>query len=100
MIGGGDGGVVREINKHRGVEEVHVCEIDQRVIEVAKKYLPSMAVGFDHQNVQVHNEDGAEFLTKHRSYFDVIITDSSDPIGKTKFAVLAVTDLKILFINS
>ena len=44
-----------------------------------------MAVGFDHQNVQIHNEDGAEFLTKHDSYFDVIITDSSDPIGKTQF---------------
>ena len=82
MIGGGDGGVLREINKHCSVDEVHICEIDQRVIEVAKKYFPTMAVGFDRQDVQVHNEDGAEFLTKHQSYFDVIITDSSDPIGK------------------
>lgn len=85
VVGGGDGGVVREINKHSGVEEVHVCEIDQRVIEVAKEYLPSMGVGFNHENVQMHFEDGAEFLTKYHSYFDVIITDSSDPIGKQNF---------------
>ena len=82
MIGGGDGGVVREVIKHSGVEEVHICEIDERVIEVAKKYLPTMAVGFEHQNVKVHTKDGAEFSAKHHSYFDVIITDSSDPIGK------------------
>ena len=81
MIGGGDGGVVREVNKHSGVEEVHLCEIDERVIEVSKKYLPTMSVGLDHQNVQVHTEDGAKFSAKHQSYFDVIITDSSDPIG-------------------
>ena len=87
MIGGGDGGVVREVNKHHGVEEVHICEIDQRVIEVAKKYLPTMAVGFDHQNVQIHNEDGAEFMAKYQSYFDIIITDSSDPIGKPYFTI-------------
>ena len=82
MIGGGDGGVVHEVNKHSSVEEVHVCEIDERVIETAKKYFPTMAVGFDHHNVKVHNEDGAKFAAKHHSYFDVIITDSSDPIGK------------------
>ena len=82
MIGGGDGGVLRELNKHSSVEEVHVCEIDERVIEVAKKYLPTMAVGFEHQNVKVHIEDGVKFTAKHHSYFDVIITDSSDPIGK------------------
>ena len=54
----------------------------QCVIEVSKKYLPFMAVGYSNPKVQVHIEDGAEFLTKHLSSFDVIITDSSDPVGE------------------
>ena len=82
MIGGGDGGVLREVIKHDCVEEVHLCEIDTRVIEVSKKYLPTMSVVFDHPKVHVHNKDGAEFLKENdKPYFDVVITDSSDPIG-------------------
>lgn len=74
--------MLREITKHECVEEVHLCEIDPKVIEVSKKYLPNMSVGFDNPKVHVHNKDGAEFLREHsKSYFDIIITDSSDPIG-------------------
>ncbi|XP_065889956.1 spermidine synthase-like [Dysidea avara] len=90
VIGGGDGGVLREVIKHDCVEEVHLCEIDTRVIEVSKKYLPTMSVVFDHPKVHVHNKDGAEFLKENdKPYFDVVITDSSDPIGPAKslFAV-------------
>lgn len=81
VIGGGDGGVLREIARHKGVEEIVICEIDEDVINVSKKYLPSLARGYDDPRVKVHVMDGAEFLANHMDYFDVIITDSSDPVG-------------------
>ena len=54
----------------------------QEVIEVSKKYFPSMACGFDNPELCVHNRDGAEFMSSKQEAFDIIITDSSDPIGK------------------
>ena len=66
---------------------IHVVHISssflcQRVIELSKQYLPSMAVGYSDPRVKVHVQDGAEFLVDNKSSFDVIITDSSDPIGR------------------
>ncbi|KAJ1973928.1 putrescine aminopropyltransferase [Dimargaris verticillata] len=81
VIGGGDGGVVREVVKHESVEEVVQCEIDEVVITVSKKYLPTLAIGYEHPKVSVHIGDGVKFLANHSEEFDVIITDSSDPVG-------------------
>jgi spermidine synthase len=81
VIGGGDGGVLREVAKHPGVEEIFECEIDEGVILVSKKYLPSLAKGYDDPRVQVKIMDGAKFMEENQESFDVIITDSSDPIG-------------------
>ncbi len=101
-MGGGDGGVLREVAKHPTVDEIHICEIDevikikeyhvklmsflvivsQRVIEIAKEYLPEMSVGYDNPKVRVHVHDGSEFLLHNTEKFDVIITDSTDPIGE------------------
>lgn len=81
VIGGGDGGCLREVAKHKGVEEIWICEIDQMVIDVSKKYLPQLAKGFDDKRVKVFVEDGCKFLEKYKNEFDVIIVDSSDPIG-------------------
>ncbi len=53
----------------------------QRVIEVCKEYLPSLAVGFSNPKVRVHIQDGLEFMKNNVETFDVIITDSSDSIG-------------------
>ena len=53
----------------------------QRVVELSKQYLPQLSCGFSDSRVAVHYQDGAEFMTQHMSQFDVIITDSSDPIG-------------------
>ena len=78
VIGGGDGGVLREISRHACVEEIVICEIDKDVIEVSKKYLPSLAKGYDDPRVTVHVMDGAKFMEENRDSFDVIITDSSD----------------------
>ncbi|CAN6651798.1 hypothetical protein TRVA0_025S01266 [Trichomonascus vanleenenianus] len=81
VIGGGDGGVLREVVKHEGIEEAVLCDIDEAVPRVSKKYLPSMAVGFQHPKVKVHIGDGFKFLEEYKNTFDVIITDSSDPEG-------------------
>jgi spermidine synthase len=81
VIGGGDGGVLREIAKHPSVEEIFICEIDKDVIDYSKKYLPSLAVGYEDPRVTVKIMDGAKFMEENQASFDVIITDSSDPIG-------------------
>eukprot|EP00545_Synedropsis_sp_CCMP1620_P001525 CAMPEP_0119008010 /NCGR_PEP_ID=MMETSP1176-20130426/3401_1 /TAXON_ID=265551 /ORGANISM="Synedropsis recta cf, Strain CCMP1620" /LENGTH=302 /DNA_ID=CAMNT_0006960261 /DNA_START=153 /DNA_END=1061 /DNA_ORIENTATION=- len=81
VIGGGDGGVLREIARHPGVEEIVICEIDKGVIDVSKKYLPSLSKGYDDPRVTVRIMDGAVFMEENQDAFDVIITDSSDPIG-------------------
>ncbi|QPG72726.1 putrescine aminopropyltransferase [Brettanomyces nanus] len=84
VIGGGDGGVLREILKHDTVEEAHLCDIDDAVIRVSKKYLPEMSKSYRDPKVHVHIQDGFEFLKKYQNTFDVIITDSSDPEGPAK----------------
>ncbi|WEW56809.1 putrescine aminopropyltransferase [Emydomyces testavorans] len=81
VIGGGDGGVLREVVKHESVEEAILCDIDEAVIRVSKKYLPGMSIGFQHPNTKVHVGDGFKFLEERKNEFDVIITDSSDPEG-------------------
>lgn len=81
VIGGGDGGVLREVVKHETVETAILCDIDEAVIRVSKKYLPGMSIGFQHPNVQTHIGDGFKFLADRKNEFDVIITDSSDPVG-------------------
>ncbi|KAJ2007616.1 putrescine aminopropyltransferase [Coemansia thaxteri] len=81
VIGGGDGGVLREAIKHPQVKEAVLCDIDEAVIRVSKKYLPSLSVSYADPKVAVHIGDGFEFLQNKKNYFDVIITDSSDPVG-------------------
>lgn len=81
VIGGGDGGVLREVLKHPSVTEAVLCDIDAEVIEVSKKYLPFMSTSFDDDRVTIEIMDGAIFMARHPEEYDVIITDSSDPIG-------------------
>jgi len=81
IVGGGDGGVAREVVKHPCVEEVHQVEIDERVVELSKKFLPNMASGFENPKLKLTIGDGFEYMKNHKNIFDVIITDSSDPIG-------------------
>ncbi|KAK1978188.1 spermidine synthase [Colletotrichum cereale] len=81
VIGGGDGGVLREVVKHECVEEAILCDIDEAVIRLSKQYLPNMAVGFDHPKAKTHVGDGFKILEEYKNTFDVIITDSSDPEG-------------------
>jgi len=81
VIGGGDGGTVREIIKHPQINKVDVCEIDEKVIEICREYFPDLAGSFDNPKVHIYFQDGAQFLKKIENQYDVIIVDSSDPIG-------------------
>ncbi|WP_051957818.1 polyamine aminopropyltransferase [Desulfobacter vibrioformis] len=81
VIGGGDGGVLREINRHHDVCCIDFCEIDEEVIKVSKQFLPTLACGFDDPRVCVHIQDGTAFVREHPNCYDVIIVDSSDPVG-------------------
>lgn len=81
IIGGGDGGVLREVVKHGCVEKVDLCDIDEAVPRLSKKYLPDMATGLDHEKSNVIIGDGLEFIKTKKNAYDVIITDSSDPEG-------------------
>ncbi|GME71966.1 unnamed protein product [Ambrosiozyma monospora] len=81
VIGGGDGGVLREVVKHECVEEAVLCDIDEAVPRLSKIYLPECAKSYSHEKVKVHIGDGFKFLNDYKNTFDVIITDSSDPEG-------------------
>ncbi len=81
IVGGGDGGALREVLRHP-VERATLVEIDPEVIEVAKEWLPSVHQGaFSDPRVRVVTMPGEEFLPQHREEFDVILVDSTDPIG-------------------
>ena len=81
IIGGGDGGVLREVLKHP-VEAVTEVELDDGVVEVSKKFLPSISAGaYDDPRTNLVIGDGAKFLAETDEKFDAIMIDSTDPIG-------------------
>jgi spermidine synthase len=81
VIGGGDGGTVREVLKHPEVEAVHLCEIDEGVVKASREYLPSLASGLDDPRVRIFYEDGAKFVAERPHSYEIIIVDSTDPVG-------------------
>ncbi|KAK8990662.1 hypothetical protein V6N11_028627 [Hibiscus sabdariffa] len=81
LIGGGDGGILREISRHKSVVQIDICEIDTMLIDVYKEFFPDIAVGYDDPRVTLHVQDGSEFLQSVRNAtYDVIIVDAFDPI--------------------
>jgi len=81
VIGGGDGGAIREIIKHPKVQKATLCEIDGRVIEVSKKYLPEISGALSDPKVEVLVADGIKHIQESKNKYDVICVDSTDPIG-------------------
>jgi len=81
IIGGGDGGTLREVLKHKTVEEAVLVDIDKEVIETSKKFFPTLSKAFDDPRAIVVNEDGFKYLQDYENEFDVIIVDSTDPVG-------------------
>lgn len=82
IVGGGDGGCLREVLKHSGVRRVTQVEIDASVIELCRRYLPSLSDGaFDDPRAEIVIADGAAFARETERTFDVAIVDSTDPLG-------------------
>ena len=81
VIGGGDGGTVREVLKHDTVEKVVLCEIDGMVIEACKKYLPTIACELDNPKCEILVEDAIEYIKDKKDMFDIVLIDSTDPMG-------------------
>lgn len=81
VIGGGDGGVIREILKHTSVEKAVLIEIDNKVVENSKKYLPEISCSLSNPKCKVLIQDGIEFIAKNKDTFDIILVDSTEPIG-------------------
>ncbi|HNX25978.1 MAG TPA: polyamine aminopropyltransferase [Phycisphaerae bacterium] len=82
IIGGGDGGILRETLRHSDVEKVTIVEIDSRVVDFSQKFLPSISAGaFDDSRTELVIGDGAGFVASTDEKYDVVIVDSPDPIG-------------------
>ncbi len=82
VIGGGDGGTVREIVRHPSIERVDVVEIDAEVVTVAREFFPAISAAFEDSRVQLHFCDGAEFVARAEdASYDAVIVDSTDPVG-------------------
>lgn len=81
VIGGGDGGAIREIIKHTTIEKAILVEIDRRVVEVSKEFLPEISCALDDKRVEVKITDGIKYVKEHKNEFDVIMVDSTDPVG-------------------
>lgn len=84
VIGGGDGGAVREVLKHDTVQKTYFIEIDEEVINVAKKYFPKVSSDIHNSRVDIQCMDGAEFVKARRGDIDIIIVDSTDIVGFAK----------------
>ncbi len=81
IIGGGDGGIIRECLKNNFVKHIDLVEIDNEVIEISKKFFPNIAYQIDNEKVSVKLEDGIKYLKTVNNMYDVIIIDSTDPVG-------------------
>ncbi len=81
IIGGGDGGAAREVLKHSSVEKVIMVEIDAEVVEICKSYFPATANALKDSRLELIYADGREYLRNKEDEFDIIIVDSTEPVG-------------------
>ncbi|NJE09432.1 polyamine aminopropyltransferase [Thermococcus sp. MAR1] len=84
IIGGGDGGTLREVLRHETVEKATMVEIDELVVEVSKIYMNVARGAFEDPRAEVMVGDGVKYLKETDERFDVIIADSTDPVGPAK----------------
>lgn len=81
IIGGGDCGAAREACKHANIKQIDMVEIDQLVVDACMQHLPEVSGRLSDPRVQFIYDDGVEFVKHHKNTYDVIIVDSSDPVG-------------------
>ncbi|RMD81505.1 MAG: polyamine aminopropyltransferase [Candidatus Dadabacteria bacterium] len=84
VIGGGDCGCIREIVKHKSVERIVQCEIDERVTAVCAEHFPWVKSAIEDPRVELVFADGIAYVKEHPGEFDAILIDSTDPIGPSK----------------
>jgi len=84
VIGGGDGGTVREVLRHATVERCVLVEIDGMVVAASKKYIPQTASALSSRRAVVRIEDGVKFVRETSERFDVVLVDSTEPFGPAK----------------
>ncbi|MDF2699427.1 MAG: spermidine synthase [Haloplasmataceae bacterium] len=81
VIGGGDGGSVRELSRYHHIEKIDMVEIDELVVRTCQKYLPITASKLVDPRVTLYFEDGLKFVQDKENLYDLIIVDSTDPVG-------------------
>lgn len=81
VIGGGDGGTVRELCRYKSIEKIDMVEIDKLVVDVSREYLQFTACALEDKRVTLYYEDGIEFVKDKKACYDLILVDSTDPIG-------------------
>jgi spermidine synthase len=81
VIGAGDGGTVRELTRYSNIEKIDMVEIDEVVVKVSKEFLPFTAAKLDDPRVNLYFEDGIKFVENKQNIYDLILVDSTDPIG-------------------
>lgn len=84
IIGGGDGGVAKELTRYATIEKIDVVEPDEMLVEVCKEHFPELACGLDDSRVNVYYQDGLRFLRNKTEEYDLIINDATDPFGHTE----------------
>lgn len=81
VIGAGDGGTVKELTRYKTIEHIDMVEIDRMVVDVCKEFLPTVSCRLSDPRVHIHIDDGLRFVRSHENEYDLIIVDSTDPIG-------------------
>ncbi len=81
IIGGGDGGAATEAVKYPNIESITLCEIDPMVVSACREHLPDVSAGLDDPRVEVINRDGAALVRESAGKYDLILVDSTDPVG-------------------
>ena len=81
VIGAGDGGTIRELTCYETVESIDMVEIDKKVVEICKEHIPQTASKLNEKKVNLYFEDGLKFVKTKKNEYDLIIVDSTDPIG-------------------
>ncbi len=81
IVGGGDGGTLQQVLRYASVEEVVVCELDQRVVELSRRHLPFLGDPWSDSRVRLVIGDAFAYLQKNSELFDIILSDTPDPIG-------------------
>ena len=84
IIGGGDGGVAKELLQYKSIESIDVVETDRMFVDVCREYFPEVACALDDERVKIHYDDGLRFLRNKKGIYDLIINDSTDPFGHTE----------------